>query len=64
MRQLVRNYPDLIKVDQSYIVNENTAQYNSALARIKTTKKIQSVEDRLTQLENNISKILNLLEGR
>jgi len=64
MEEKIENYPDLIKVDKSYVVNINEELYHKALLRKKTGKQINTLEERVSKLENNIQLILDILQGK
>ena len=60
----VENYPNLVKVDKSYVINVDEDKYRTALLRKKTGKQLGSLEERVGRLEDNIQLILNLLRGQ
>ncbi len=60
----IENYPNLVKVDKSYVINVDEDRYRTALLRKKTGKQLGSLEDRVGRLENNIQLILDLLRGQ
>jgi hypothetical protein len=57
----VNDYPDLIKVDKSYVVNTNEEKYQEALKRRNMVKKNNDIEKRLDNLESSINTILSIL---
>lgn len=63
MKEKVREYPDLVKMDRSYVVNSNESEYHKALARIKNAKKLEGMDARLTSLEGKLDLILDLIRG-
>lgn len=60
----IENYPDLVKVNKSYIVNINEEKYRSSLLRKKTSKQLGTLEERVTNVESNIQLILEILQGK
>lgn len=62
--QKVKDYPDLVKVNSSYIVNTNNTQYRAALARRNAGKKIQTLEEKIASLESSLSQVLDLLKEK
>lgn len=60
----VESYPDLIKVNKSYVINVNEEKYRTALLRKKTSKQLGTLEDRVANLETNINLILEILQGK
>ena len=64
MEEKVENYPDLIKVNKSYIINVDEEKYRTALLRKKTGKQLGSLEERVGKMETNIQIILDLLRER
>lgn len=63
MDQKVENYPDLVKVENSYVVNVNDEQYMAALARKKAGKRIGNLEERVCSVEDKLDAILALLQN-
>lgn len=61
MKEKVRDYPGLVKVDRAFVVNSNEAEYHKALARITHQKKIAGMDSRLTSLEDKLDRILSIL---
>lgn len=61
MREKVRDYKDLVKVDRAFVVNSNETEYRKALARIQQQKKLKGMDARLTSLEEKLDKILLIL---
>lgn len=64
MEEKIENYPDLVKVDRSYIINVNDDHYRKALLRKKTNKQLGTLDERVTNLEKNIQLILDILQGK
>lgn len=64
MEEKVENYPDLVKVDKSYVVNVNEEMYRRAVLRRKTNKQLGTLDERVTSLENKIQQILDILQGK
>ena len=64
MEEKVQDYPDLVKVNKSYVVNVNEDKYRSALLRKKTQKQLGTLEERVSNLETNIQLILDILQGK
>lgn len=64
MEQKIEDYPDLRKVDKSYVVNVNQQQYNAARARVKTSRRFNEMEQRLTTIEQSLSTIITILQNR
>ena len=64
MEEKVQNYPDLVKVNKSFVINVNEEKYRSALLRKKTHKQLGTLEDRVASLETNIQLILDILQGK
>lgn len=60
----VENYPNLVKVDKSYVINVDEERYRVALLRKKTGKQLGSLEERVGRLEDNIQLILDILQGK
>jgi hypothetical protein len=63
LNEKVEDYPDLMKIDKSYVVNVNEDKYRTSLARRKAAKQLGSIEDRVCNLENKIQLILDILQG-
>jgi len=61
MKEKVRDYPGLVKVDRAFVVNTNDTEYRKALARNKQQKKLEGMDARLTSLEGKLDQILSLL---
>lgn len=64
MEEKVENYPNLVKVDKSYVINVDEEKYRTALLRKKTGKQLGSLEERVGRLEDNIQQILDILKGQ
>ena len=64
MEQKIEDYPDLRKVDKSYVVNVNQQQYNAARARVKTSRRFNEMEQILTTIEQSLSTIITILQNR
>jgi|PlaIllAssembly_1097288.scaffolds.fasta_scaffold00002_13 hypothetical protein len=64
MQEKVKDYPNLVKVDRSYVINVDEDKYRTALLRKKTGKQLGSLEERVGRLENNIQLILDILQGQ
>lgn len=64
MQEKIENYPNLVKVDKSYVINVDEDRYRTALLRKKTGKQLGSLEERVGRLEDNIQLILDLLRGQ
>ena len=64
MEEKVKDYPDLVKVNKSYVVNVNEEKYRTALLRKKTHKQLGTLEERVANLEINIQLILDILQGK
>jgi hypothetical protein len=60
----VENYPNLLKINKSYVVNVDEEKYRIALLRKKTGKQLGSLEERVGRLEDNIQLILDILRGQ
>lgn len=61
MKEKVRDYPGLVKVDKAFVVNSNESEYRKALARITEQKKMSGMDARLTSLEDKLNRILTIL---
>ena len=59
----VKDYPDLVRVDSSYIINTNHERYQSALVRKRNAKRIQDLEQKVETMSNDIKQILTILQG-
>lgn len=64
MQEKVENYPNLLKVNKSYVINVDEERYKLALSRKKTNKQLDTLEDRVGRLEDNIQLILDILQGQ
>lgn len=64
MEEKVENYPDLVKVNKSYVVNVNEEMYRRAVLRRKTNKQLGTLDERVTSLESKIQQILDILQGK
>ena len=60
----VVDYPDLRKINHSYVVNTNKSHYQTALMRHKRTRKIDTMEQRVTTIEEQIGQILAILQNK
>ena len=60
----VENYPNLIKIDKTYVINVDESNYRAALLRKKTGKQLGSLDERVSRLETNIHLILDLLQNK
>lgn len=60
----VENYPNLVKVDKTYVINVDESNYRAALLRKKTGKQLGSLDERVSRLESNIHLILDLLQNK
>ena len=64
MQEKVESYPDLLKINNSFVINTNEEKYRTALLRKRTSKQLSSLEDRMVNLEENMQLILNILQGK
>lgn len=60
----VQGYKDLLKIDGTFFVNEDDASYQEALRRRKKEDDRKMLEERVDRLEDNISKILQILQAK
>ena len=63
MEERVKDYPDLVKVDRTYIINTNEEKYRATLLRRKTNKQLGTIEERLSNLEEKLQLILDHIQG-
>lgn len=63
-RELVKDYKGLVKVDGSFVVNEDDDAYSVALARRAKQKQDQMLEARVSGLEDKLDLILELLKQK
>ncbi len=63
-KEKIEGHDALVKVDGTFVVNEDDAAYQAALARRAREKKIQETESRLDSLEGKMDLILNLLQQK
>jgi hypothetical protein len=64
MNERISDQPDLVKVNKSYVVNTNDDQYNAALLRRKTHKRFGTLEERVSNLEDMLQRVLNILQPK
>jgi hypothetical protein len=64
MKERVKDYPDYVKIDKTYVVNVNQQKYRDALKRKNAEKKYEFLENRINSLEEKLIKILDLLENK
>jgi hypothetical protein len=58
----VIDYPDLRKIDDSYIVNTNRTQYEAAKARRKNSERMLHIEEKVANMEQKLDSIVELLQ--
>lgn len=63
MREQVKDHRGLVRVDGSFIVNEDDDAYRAALARKKKRQQLEQTEKRLEMLEDKMDLILQILQG-
>lgn len=63
MEQKVIDHPDLMKVDHSFVVNINHTQYEAAKNRVRTSRRFEEMDQRLSYMEQTLSSILTLLQN-
>jgi hypothetical protein len=63
-REIVKDYKGLVKVDKSFVVNEDDEAYNIAMARRAKMRKEHELENRVTGLEQKLDLILDLLKQK
>lgn len=59
--QRVESYPDLRKVEGSYIINNNDKEYDIARARKNTKNALSELEQRVNMLDSKITTLIDLL---
>ena len=64
MRQQVIDHKNLVRVDQSFIVNEDEGAYRAALARRNMSKKQKESETRIADLERKLEMLMKLVEEK
>lgn len=57
MEQKIIDYPFLRKVDKSYIINKDNKGYQDALVRRNNINKIKELEDKITEMFQQIQNI-------
>lgn len=61
MREKVKSYKDLEKIDRAFVINTNDEQYNAAKTRWNERNRLNNLESRLNLIERDISRILDIL---
>lgn len=56
----VQGYSNLLRVNDSYIINSDRTEYERALSRLENN----TLENRITELESKLDSILELLRGK
>jgi hypothetical protein len=64
MNERITDNPDLVKVNKAFIINTNDDQYNSALSRRKTHKRLGTLEERVSSLEDMLQRVLDILQPK
>lgn len=64
MNEKIADNPDLIKVSKAFVVNTNDDQYNAALLRRKTHKRLGTLEERVSNLEDMLQRVLDILQPK
>lgn len=64
MNERITDNPDLVKVNKAFIINTNDDQYNSALLRRKTQKRFGTLEERVSNLEDMLQRVLDILQPK
>ncbi len=57
----VPGYSNLLRVDNSYIINNDRTEYEKALSRLETNN---ALENRINILESKLDSILEILRGK
>jgi hypothetical protein len=63
MRQTVINHKNLVRINESFIVNEDDDAYKAALARRAMAKKTSESEARIAELERKLEALMKFVEG-
>ena len=64
MIEKISDNPDLLKIDKCFVINTNDHQYNAALLRKKTHKRLGTLEERVAGLEILLQKVLDILQKK
>ena len=64
MEEIIKDNKDYVKVDKSYIVNKNDREYQAALMRRKSSKRLDALENRIKSLESKLNLIIELLSEK
>lgn len=64
MNERIADNPDLIKVSKAFVVNTNDDQYKAALLRRKTHKRLGTLEERVSNLEDMLQRVLDILQPK
>lgn len=64
MNERIADNPDLIKVSKAFVVNTNDDQYIAALLRRKTHKRLGTLEERVSNLEDMLQRVLDILQPK
>jgi len=64
MNEKIADNPDLIKVSKAFVVNTNDDQYIAALLRRKTHKRLGTLEERVSNLEDMLQRVLEILQPK
>ena len=57
----VKDYPELVKVDKTYIINTDDNAYRAAKNRQRLGRQMKDFELRIAKLESGIDQILKIL---
>ncbi len=61
-RELVKNYKGLVKINNTFVVNENEEEYQLALMRLEREKKLKEMDNKINNLEEKMNLIIELLQ--
>lgn len=64
MRQTVIDHKNLVRINGSFIVNEDDEGYRAALARRAASKKQQASEARIADLERKLEMLMQIVEDK
>ncbi len=64
MQEKIAEHPDLMKVNKAFVINTNDDQYNAALLRRKTHKRFGTLEERVSNLEDMLQRVLDILQPK
>lgn len=62
MKESVKDHKNLVKVDKAYVINTDDAAYEAALKRQKKQREIESLTERMDNIESKMDLILTLLQ--